>query len=69
MRRIASESISPVVGVYSQELVRALSAAHPEQAFQFVLTALYRYFRSFAERLPPNCRRALLQEPWLSPLA
>ena len=52
------------VGVYSQELARGLAAAHPEQAFQLCYRP-HRYFRSFSERLPPNCRRALLQEPWL----
>ena len=52
------------VGVYSRELVRALAAAHPEQQFQLCYRA-HRYLRSFAESLPPNCRRALLQEPWL----
>jgi glycosyltransferase involved in cell wall biosynthesis len=52
------------VGVYSQELVRALAAAHPEQRFQLCYRA-HRYFRSFGNRLPPNCGRALLQEPWL----
>jgi glycosyltransferase involved in cell wall biosynthesis len=52
------------VGVYSQELVRALAAAHPEQTFQLCYRP-HRYFRSFGESIPPNCRRALLQEPWL----
>ena len=52
------------VGVYSQELMRALAAAHPEQQFQWCYRA-HRYLRSLAESLPRNCRRALLQEPWL----
>ncbi|MBI2680422.1 MAG: glycosyltransferase family 4 protein [Candidatus Solibacter usitatus] len=52
------------VGVYSQELLRGLARAHPEQRFQWCYRA-HRYLRSFAETPPPNCRRALLQEPWL----
>ncbi len=52
------------VGVYSQELLRGLALAHPEQRFLWCYRP-HRYFRSLAEPLPPNCRRALLQEPWL----
>jgi len=44
--------------------VRALAAAHPEQPFQLCYRP-HRYFRSFAESVPSNCGRALLQEPWL----
>jgi glycosyltransferase involved in cell wall biosynthesis len=52
------------VGVYSQELLRGLARIHPEQRFQWCYRA-HRYLRSFAGRLPSNCQRTLLQEPWL----
>jgi glycosyltransferase involved in cell wall biosynthesis len=52
------------VGVYSRELLRGLARTHPDQRFQWCYRA-HRYLRSFTEPLPPNCGRALLQEPWL----
>jgi glycosyltransferase involved in cell wall biosynthesis len=50
------------VGMYSRELLSALTAAHPEQRFEFCYRP-HRYLRSFARALPPNCGRALLYEP------
>jgi O-antigen biosynthesis alpha-1,2-mannosyltransferase len=50
------------VGVYSRELLRALTAAHQEQHFQFCYRP-HRYWRSLAARLPGNAGRSLLYEP------
>ena len=52
------------VGVYSRELLRGLAAAHPETRFLWCYRP-HRFRRSWAETLPPNCRRGLLQEPFV----
>jgi glycosyltransferase involved in cell wall biosynthesis len=49
------------VGVYSQELLSGLAAAHPEARFRFCYRS-QRYFASFRSRLPANARRFLLGE-------
>jgi len=50
------------VGIYSRELLFGLAKAHPESQFRFCYRP-HRYFRSWADRLPPNVRRSLLAEP------
>jgi glycosyltransferase involved in cell wall biosynthesis len=50
------------VGVYSREILRGLAEAHPEAEFLFCYRP-HRLLRSFAERLPRNCRRRVLHEP------
>jgi glycosyltransferase involved in cell wall biosynthesis len=50
------------VGVYSRTLLHGLAAAHPEADFLWCYRA-HRLRRSWAETLPGNCRRRLLQEP------
>jgi glycosyltransferase involved in cell wall biosynthesis len=50
------------VGIYSRELLFGLANAHPEASFRFCYRP-HRYFRSWAERLPPNARRGVLAEP------
>jgi glycosyltransferase involved in cell wall biosynthesis len=50
------------VGVYSRELLRALTAMHPEQEFEFCYRP-HRYLSSLGAGLPPNARRALIYEP------
>jgi glycosyltransferase involved in cell wall biosynthesis len=50
------------VGVYSREILRGLAEAHPEAELLFCYRP-HRLLRSFAERLPRNCRRRLLHEP------
>lgn len=50
------------VGVYSREMIAALSATNPEADFLLCYRP-HRFLRSFSERLPRNCRRRLLQEP------
>ena len=50
------------MGVYSREILLGLASAHPETDFQFCYRP-HRYFRSFHDSLPGNCRRFLLQEP------
>src|SRR5437868_14671076 len=52
------------VGVYSREILTGLATAHPEAQFQFCYR-LHRLPRSFRERMPPNCHRFPLQEPFL----
>ena len=52
------------VGVYSRELMRALSAGHPGEHFSYCYRP-HRYLRSFGAALPANARRALLYEPFL----
>jgi glycosyltransferase involved in cell wall biosynthesis len=52
------------VGIYSREILFGLAAAHPEADLQFCYRPR-RFIRSFSEPLPRNCRRSLLQEPWL----
>ena len=51
------------VGVYSREILAGLASAHPE-AELLLCYRLHRFLRSLNERLPRNCRRRLLQEPW-----
>jgi glycosyltransferase involved in cell wall biosynthesis len=50
------------VGVYSRELLRALTASHPEQQFAFCYRP-HRYLRAFRAAVPANAHRALLYEP------
>jgi glycosyltransferase involved in cell wall biosynthesis len=50
------------VGVYSRELLRSLTASHPEQKFTFCYRP-HRFWRAFGTALPANARRALLYEP------
>jgi glycosyltransferase involved in cell wall biosynthesis len=50
------------VGVYSRELMRALTSSHPEQAFTYCYRP-HRFLRSLSEALPANVRRSLLFEP------
>ncbi|HYM12782.1 MAG TPA: glycosyltransferase family 1 protein [Bryobacterales bacterium] len=50
------------VGVYSRELLRALTEAHPDERFEFCYRP-QRYLRSFRAELPANAGRALLYEP------
>ncbi len=67
-RRIAIDATYSIgenltgVGVYSREILWGLARAHPEAGFQWWYRP-HRFLRSFRESLPPNCRRALLQEP------
>lgn len=49
------------VGVYSQELLAGLAAAHPEARFQFCYRS-QRFLPSFLARLPANAGRFLLGE-------
>lgn len=49
------------VGVYSREMLRGLSGAHPDSRFTFCYRP-HRFLRSFAEPLPPNASRFLLGE-------
>ena len=49
------------VGVYSRELLRALTAAHPEQRFAFCYRP-HRYWRALGAALPANAHKALLYE-------
>ncbi|HOL72579.1 MAG TPA: glycosyltransferase family 1 protein [Bryobacteraceae bacterium] len=51
------------VGVYSREIIAGLAAAHPE-AELLLCYRPHRFLRSFSERLPHNCRRRLLHEPF-----
>ena len=48
--------------MYSREILRGLAEAHPEAELLFCYRP-HRILRSFAERLPRNCRRRLLHEP------
>ena len=50
------------VGVYSRELLRALTASHPGQKFVFCYRP-HRFLRAFGATLPANAHRALLYEP------
>jgi len=50
------------VGVYSRELMRALTTAHPDQRFAYCYRP-HRYLRSFGSALPANAHRTLLYEP------
>jgi glycosyltransferase involved in cell wall biosynthesis len=52
------------VGVYSRELLVGLAAAHPEAAFRWCYRP-HRFRRSWSAALPKNCRRGLLQEPFM----
>jgi glycosyltransferase involved in cell wall biosynthesis len=49
------------VGVYSQELLAGLAAAHPKRAFRFCYRS-QRFLPSFLARLPANASRFLLGE-------
>lgn len=51
------------VGVYSRELMHGLAGAYPEARF-ILCYRPHRYLQSFRAPQPPNCRRALLHEPW-----
>ena len=50
------------VGLYSREMLRGLTASHPEARFDFCYRP-HRYLRSWANPLPANARRRLLAEP------
>jgi glycosyltransferase involved in cell wall biosynthesis len=52
------------VGVYSREILRGLAAAHPETQFVWCYRP-HRVRKSWKEQLPANCRRGLLQEPFV----
>ncbi len=52
------------VGVYSREMLTGLAAAHPEVEWLCCYRP-HRFLRALKERLPRNCRRRLLQEPWV----
>jgi len=52
------------VGAYSREILFGLAAAHPDATFRFCYRP-NRFIRSWREKLPPHCRRSLLQEPIL----
>ncbi len=52
------------VGVYSRELLYGLAAAHPDTRFLWCYRP-HRIRKSWTETLPPNCRRRLLQEPFV----
>ena len=52
------------VGVYSREILFGLAGAHPAARFQLCFRP-HRFLRSFHRSLPPNCRRFLLQEPFV----
>ena len=56
--------IRPGVGVYSRELLTGLAAAHPETRFLWCYRP-HRIRRSWSVELPGNCRRGLLQEPFV----
>jgi glycosyltransferase involved in cell wall biosynthesis len=65
----ATYSLGPAlsgVGVYCREILWGLAATYPEQRFQFWYRP-HRFFRSFKERLPPNCSRSLLHDRWWTP--
>ena len=49
------------VGVYSNEIISGLSAAHPEANFRLCYRP-HRYLRALAARCPSNCRRGILWE-------
>jgi len=51
------------VGMYSRELMGALTAAHPQERFDFCYRP-HRFLRSWSAALPANARRSLLYEPW-----
>lgn len=51
------------VGVYSHEILYSLAAAHPERRLTFCYRP-HAYTHAFRSRLPANCRRSLLQEPF-----
>lgn len=47
------------VGVYCREILKGLTAAHPQQAFTAAFRS-QRILQSYALRLPPNCTRSFL---------
>jgi glycosyltransferase involved in cell wall biosynthesis len=51
------------VGVYSREILFGLARSHPESRLLFCYRP-HRFFRSFANRLPPNATRRWLAENW-----
>jgi glycosyltransferase involved in cell wall biosynthesis len=51
------------VGLYSQEILMGLAAAHPEVRFDFCYRP-HRYLRARRAALPSNARRRLLAEPF-----
>ncbi len=50
------------VGVYSKELMYGLARAHGDAVFHYCYRP-HRFFRSFSESIPPNCRRRPLGFP------
>lgn len=50
------------VGVYSREIISALSHAHPESQFLCCYRP-HRFLASFRAAIDPNCRRRLMYEP------
>ena len=54
------------VGVYSRELLRTLTATHPNDRFRFAYRP-HRFLRAMKEALPPNAGRALLGETRMVP--
>ena len=48
------------VGVYSREILFGLARSHPEQDFLFCYRS-HRWWKSFADTLPPNVSRRLLR--------
>jgi glycosyltransferase involved in cell wall biosynthesis len=51
------------VGVYSREILRALTTRHPESDFYWHYRP-HRFFRSFRESLPANAHRRVLVDDW-----
>jgi len=51
------------VGLYSDQILTGLAAAHPEVRFDFCYRP-HRYLRACRALLPPNARRRLLAEPF-----
>ena len=51
------------VGIYSNQILNGLAAAHPEAHFRFCYRG-HVYWRSRAVSHPPNARRMLLAEPF-----
>lgn len=51
------------VGVYSREILKGLSAGHPETKFLYCYRP-HRFLRSFSLDLPPNSSRRILSSNW-----
>lgn len=54
------------VGVYSREILNGLATTHPKTPFLFCYRPK-QYFRSYRERLFPNCSRFLMHDAWRLP--